>query len=314
MTEQWIRKIQLVVAAADGHALDLSELRIRFHTQRSGLQTPNTSEITIYNVSDATAKKLKGEFTRVVLSAGYENGVFGTLFDGTITQVRQGRESQTDTFVAVSAADSDIPYNYGTVNTSLAAGSNINDHLNAYCAGMGVKLGYVPELPGPRLSRGKVMSGLARDYLRTSTQNAAATWSLQDGALELCPINGWIPTAEAIVLTSATGLIGMPEQTAAGINVKALLNPNIKPDRRIQLDNATIQRIAIGQTYDTGTQLEQQAILAGVNQYTLNLDGFYVVKGLEHSGDTRGQEWYTQMVCLAIDPTAYSQQLINAGY
>lgn len=309
--QQWIRRGELLVGSTNGNALDLSQLRFRFHVQRSGLQTPNTCEIYVYNVSDQTASQIKNEFSRVVLSAGYENGYFGTIFDGQIKYVRKGRENQTDTFVAIQAADSDHAYNFGVVNTSLTAGSTHNDHIQAAVGAMGATKGYMPELLSVPLPRGKVMYGMARDYLRDTARSTGNNWSFQDGKLEFAPIDGYIPDTEAIVVNRNTGIIGQPEQTPNGIVVKALLNPNFKAERRVKLDNASIQRAPIG--LDIQSQAEAQLIMQGLNQYTINADGIYVIKGISHSGDTRGQQWYTDMVCIAIDGTV-PMGLVNKGY
>jgi hypothetical protein len=37
-------------------------------------------------------------------------------------------------------------------------------------------------------------------------------------------------------------------------------------------------------------------------------DGFYKVIVVEHEGDTRGNPWYANMVCLAVDATASADQ------
>ncbi len=52
---------------------------------------------------------------------------------------------------------------------------------------------------------------------------------------------------EAIVLNANTGLIGMPQQTmGAGVNVRCLINPNIKLGGLIRLDQASVYRQALG--------------------------------------------------------------------
>jgi len=36
----------------------------------------------------------------------------------------------------------------------------------------------------------------------------------------------------------------------------------------------------------------------------INSDGLYYVMRAEHTGDTRGTNWYTDLTCLAVDATA----------
>ncbi|KVP19369.1 hypothetical protein WJ85_07725 [Burkholderia ubonensis] len=297
--QQFGRKVSLIIGFDSGEALDVSELRIVYRVQRGDLQTPNSARIRVYNVSAATARRAQKEFTRVVLQAGYE-GNFGIIFDGSIKQVRRGRESQTTTFLDITAADGDSAYNFAVVNTTLAAGSTSADHVAAACSAMspyGVTQGYLPELPSNPLPRGKVMFGMARDFMRWTARTTQTVWSIQDGKVVLVPETAYIP-GEIPVITSETGMIGLPQQTANGIEVKMLQNPSIKIGRLIWLDNASVQQ------YEYSLNVGQQAQNERIEmQAKLQDDGFYYVMLAEHSGDTRANEYYTSTTCLAADVT-----------
>lgn len=297
-TPQYLRKISLIVGD-DTDALDLSDLRVRFSIRRGDISTPNSADIRVYNVSDETARRIAGEFTRVRLMAGYD-GNFGLIFDGSIVQIRRGRESQTDTYVDITAADGDSAYNFSVINCSLAAGATLDDQLSACLKAMepyGIALGYKPELPATKLPRGKVLSGMVRDYLDGIAEAAAAKWSIQDGKLYLIPLADYLP-GEALEITSATGLIGLPEQTINGINLKMLLNPGAKIGRLIRLNNASIQQARLG--LGIADQMPNEMLQL---QGKLNDDGLYYVMVANHVGDTRGNEWYTNAICLAVDAT-----------
>jgi hypothetical protein len=99
-TDQWLRKIRLFVlpppSSPLNQGIDLSEMRIEFRVNAADVETPNTAIIRVYNLSEATATQVAGEFDRVILEAGYEDGNFGTIFQGTIKQFRRGRVSRTD--------------------------------------------------------------------------------------------------------------------------------------------------------------------------------------------------------------------------
>ncbi|NMZ76622.1 hypothetical protein HBO32_26235 [Pseudomonas nitroreducens] len=295
-TPQYLRSIKLTIGD-NTEALDLSELRIRFAIRRGDISTPNSADIRVYNVSDKTAQLVQTEFTRVRLEAGYE-GNFGVIFDGTVIQVRRGRESQTDTYLDITAADGDSAYNFAVVNTSLAAGATLDDQLGVCLKAMkdhGVTLGYAPPLPQQALPRGKVMFGMVRDYLDGITAAAAAKWSIQDGKLYIIPLGNYLP-GEALPINAATGMVGLPEQTNGGINVKMLLNPSVKIGRLIRLNNSSIQQYRFNPSIKAGAD---NAMIAMQNK--LNDDGLYYVMIANHSGDTRGNDWYTDTVCLAVD-------------
>lgn len=295
ITDQWLRKCSLAVAPEKGgEGLDFTELRVRFSVRRADIQTPNTLEARVWNVSEETANKVQKEFTRVVLQAGYEYGNYGILFDGNVKQIRWGRENQTDTYMDILAADGDEAYNFAVVNTTLAAGSQPTDHAWAAQAAMaehGIKKGFMPTADEPKLPRGKVMFGMSRDYLRDASAATNCSWSIQDGYLQLVPLTGYLP-GEAVVLTAKTGMVGMPEQTQDGIRVKCLLNPMIKVGGRVQIDNKSVQRMRIDMSYTAINFFPKVAD-----------DGFYRVLVAEHHGDTRSTEWYSDLICLALDDT-----------
>lgn len=146
---QFGRKATLIVSGG-GDGLDLSALHFRFKISAADEETPNTAEIRVYNLADATVKKLTGsgsEFKRVTVQAGYEKTGFGVIFDGTIRQYRIGRESATDAYVEILAADGDEAYNFGTVNRTLAGGSKAVDRINTIVGDMGLTPGYVLKSP-----------------------------------------------------------------------------------------------------------------------------------------------------------------------
>ena len=306
MAQQWIRRISLIVGDASGNGLDLSALHIKFNVWSATTQSPKHAMSRIYNVADATAVALQQEFTQVFLQAGYD-GSYGQIFSGAIKQARKGRENATDTFVDIVAADSDQAYNWAVVNTTLAAGWSLTNYHLALMQSMatyGVTAGYTTQFSSVKLPRGKVIYGPARDHMRLLSQSAGAQWTIIDGKLQLVRVNDYIP-GQTIVLTSATGMIGMPVQTVDGIVVKSLLNPNIVPGRQIQLDNASIQGAQISVDY------------TAVNYFpSTDADGFYKVYAVHQNGDTRGQDFYTDLICTAVNGTqplssTYTNAVVN---
>jgi hypothetical protein len=98
-------------------------------------------------------------------------------------------------------------------------------------------------------------------------------------------------------------MIGTPRATDNGIIVRCLLNPLIQVGQRVQINNSDIFT----------TQVAQQGIYPnyGAQYYpaTVTNDGMYRVLVIEHQGDTRGQDWFTELTCLAVDPSNSSVAL-----
>lgn len=296
----WLRSCRLIVSQ-DDKGLDLSEMHIKFQTYNADVQSPNHAAIRVYNLSEETVKKIRGEFSRVTLQAGYQNGTEGVIFDGNIKQFRIGKEQATTTYLDILAADGDEGYNFGVVNKTLAAGSTPAERVAVATSAMGAEPGYSMNFTGGVLPRGKVLFGMARDEMRKISNSHQATWSIQNGKVQVLPLQGYLPD-EAVVLNSLTGLIGLPEQTEEGLRVRSLLNPRIQIGGLIKVDQK-----AVNQTL----QQNPNAAPIPFNQYAgvqllanISADGTYRVYVAEHSGDTRGNMWFTDMICLAVDQSS----------
>lgn len=294
--QQYLRDCLLVVAGSDGKGLDLSELRIKFSVKRSDTQTPNTADIRVYNLSQDTAAKIRKEFTQVVLEAGYV-GNRGVIFKGNIKQIILGRESATDTFIDIIAGDGDKAYNFSIVNKTLGKGSTQDNQVAAAVEAMsknGVTQGPMGNQPKTKLPRGKSMYGQAKDYLRNSAQTSGNVWSIQNEKVTMVSTTSYLP-GTVIVLNSNTGMIGTPQQTNEGVNVKCLLNPGMGVSTRVRIDEASVARIK------TNLEAIAAANAAGTSAPilpVLSTDGTYYVLTLEHTGDNRGVDWYTSLICL----------------
>lgn len=261
----------------------------------------------------------------MILQAGYENGAFGTIFQGDIIQFKKGKDSATSTYLDIMAANGDAIYGgrgplnggrQGQISVSLPAGTSVTNRFNAIS-----QSGYIPidtsNIPadvgtGGILPRGKVLFGLARAAMRNQAQAIDSNWSITDGVMTVKPYNSVSPTAP-IVLSYANGVVGMPEQTNEGIKVKCLLNPLLKIG-----GNAKIANNEINQTFWAGKKSSptDATPFAGVpyNQWAgLTLlpnvgagDGDYRILAVEHEGDIRGQDWYTNLILLSTDSTLHA--------
>lgn len=320
-TQQYLRVCKLIVyGSSNNEGLDLSNLRIKFSVKRSQVMTPNEADIIVYNIDPQSANRIgigeSREFTKVILQAGYE-GNYGVIFQGNIKQAFLGRENATDTFFEILAGDGDEAYNYAIVNSTLIAGSTYQDQIEALVSPMkpfGVTMGYLPPLPQTRFPRARVLYGTVRDQLRSLSQTLDLDWSIQNGKINFVPRKSYLP-GEVVLLTNNTGLIGTPQQTNEGVNLKCLLNPQIDIAGRIKLDTASgdfinpvklnLENIALakGNTEEINRQLP----------LPFTPDGIYYVYILEHTGDTRGQSWYTSLVCLYFNSTTNPLNSVSTG-
>lgn len=327
MTQQYLRKLNLVVSTNSGNGFDFGDFWCSFTVKRGDFQTPNSLDATVYNLKKETINKIsKLEFTTVTLSAGYPGNV-GLLFKGNIVQFRTGRRDQLDSYVIITASDSDKAYNFAVINTTLPAGggsspSNVASSIRSAFTNASneqkITAGYTPNFKPDGLVRGRVLFGMARDEARAFANQNDCKWSLQDGAVTYIPWVSYVPGGQTPVISVSTGLIGVPEQTQAGIQIKTLLNPSYKVGQLIQL-NSQINQFRFG--LDLPSQKNNTAI-ALQNQLAPNIgpatgnpadqQGLYYVMVANHTGDTREQNWYTDMTCLSVDATLINKDQSNA--
>lgn len=313
---QYLRKLSLVVGDVQGNGQDLSALQVRFSITSATIQTPRRLDLRIFNVSKNTATAMQNQYVQISLSAGYENGPFGFIFGGLIAQVRIGREDAANTFVDVIATDGDYAYNFSVINSTLASGWQRADEQKTLIESLKKNaaeaskpkgtftLGASPDLATSKAPRGKVLYGMTRDRMRDFAVATGTQWNLEYGTVNFVAQLGFIP-GDAIVLDSASGMIGVPTQTIDGVQVTALLNPNIRTGRLLRIDNASIT----GNTLKTPISIDDEFY-----QPSLDADNTYKVYALRHIGDTRGQEWYTEAICVAQNGTVpNSSTFINAS-
>jgi hypothetical protein len=323
---QWGRQLSIIIADQSGQGTELivpsdangNTLHVTFTVRHLVIHTPSTLILRIYNLSEQTAGVLSAlgvniqesnfgtSNGQVVVKAGY-SGNYGTIFTGGVRFVRKGRENPTDTYVDIYAATWDLPTNWGVVNITLKEGHAQTDIAKAavksmasdgYPVSMGTPPnalnGTVPVQPPTASPRGRALYGNARDILRDLAAGHDNTWSFaEDGTLNFLPRTAYAP-GDAVVLTSYTGMIGLPQLTDNGVKVRCLLNPVIKVGTRLQIDNKSIQQPA-----------PNLVLSAKANIFpSLDADGFYKVLWVDHSGDNRGLNWYSDMICISIDPSA----------
>jgi hypothetical protein len=292
-----------------------TDLRIAFKVFQSTIQSPNAAEIRIYNPSQATAKQFQGkQGKKVTLTAGYQDNS-GPIYIGEIKQSFIRKEDQVTTVLLLFCATADGAYNQGRVDTTVSAGHTPQDRVDAAVKAMapfGVSLGLVNvDLSQPKYPRGIPLVGMARDVLRGVALSAGALWSIQDGNQVHIVKNGNSVPGPAFVLNSQTGMIGFPEQTEDGIIVRSLINPALKINSLVQINQASIQQATPDYAGIASDASKTNFNLS--NTGTIAADGMYRVLFIERSGDTRGQEWYDTSTVLAAAGAFPNEGQLSAG-
>lgn len=308
-TRQWLRYFRLVVAT-DGdnqQAVDLSEFRCKFNISQAVIGKPCTAEITVYNVSAETVNKLgvgtnevSDKGLKVIVEAGYQNN-HGIIFQGDLWWKSVGRESETETFMRLVAATGDRAKQYAVVNVSVAKGATQREIFDQVAASMRAKGVDVKDISVPfmdtRLPRGKVLFRMASDAMNGIADTNNFDWGYGTEGLVAIPKDPtYDPNERVVVLNPETGMIGRPMLDEDGLSLQALLNPHLEIGSLIQIDNASVQRNSYDTTVSEGAVTKNMA----VTDDFLSADGIYRVISREHVGDTRGNDWYTNLIVVGV--------------
>lgn len=327
MSQNWMRHFELQLLDDKGNGIVLSDLKVTFNIQKMPASMFNgfVGDFKIYNLSTETQNRItKGEFTRIQVIAGYDGdpdaeGNYpdrntGLIFNGDIRFTITGKDNITDSWVMLQCIDGWKGHLNAGVRTTVAAGWKYSDLFEA---GMktyepyGVTAGAVPEFPETVFPRGRVLVGNTSDLMYSLAGQCKANWWYENNQVNIVPDSKYID--EIVVLNADTGLISMPQQTmGAGVNVRCLINPAIKLGGLIRLDQASVYRAALGNEQVAGRQGAGGRIseketdgniyvdgIAGAQPAAINTDGDYIVGSIDYTGDTRGQSWYMDLLCLA---------------
>lgn len=336
MAVQWNRFFTITLESADGYEFTLGELRVTFDIRKQPYTIfPGSVGIfRIYNPSEETANQLMdAEFANVKLYAGYygyqdEFGNYpdqtsGLIFMGGIRFTRRGKDDAATTWVEVEAIDGWEGCLRGRLNQTIAGGYTDNDLVQVGLSALqqfGISAGNITQLDGPVYPRGRSLYTTVMELLDEVSEAHDCYWWIEDGQVHMQPLDDITqstnPSQNIVELNSDTGMVGMPTQTmGSGVEVRCLINPNIKLGDTIRINQADIIRAQLtanqfagphGGTALGGQFTEQEDNgnlytngLSGVPPSAINTDGDYIVGMINYTGDTRGQAWYQDILCMA---------------
>lgn len=250
------RVAELNVGAAGSIGTLISGLRISFSVKKTATPESNTTEVTVYNLAANTRNKFQ-EGDVLTLRAGYaeahglENLAIAEVLY--VDNMVAPPDVQT-TFVCKDGAKA-LRTTRATVN--FGAGSTVRQVLKEVLSKFDLdKKTDIDTLPFTDLSfdNGYAFVGYATDALDMLTAYCGLTWSVQDGALKIVPVDATDGTP-ALVITSDTGLIGSPKRirkqdktttakddSFAGWEITSLLMPKAEPGGVVELASAQVSR------------------------------------------------------------------------
>lgn len=259
--------------------LKAAPLRIRFDINKNLFgASANHSKIEIFNLSVLSRQNIKKQYL-VQLIAGYSNVLGGDsmaeiLFTGNVFYAKSVR-SQADIITELECLDGGSAIAMSRINKSYSNTPLINI-LSDIAKAMAVVTPYQPAavmagislgIPNPTLPS-FVADGPCRDVLNTLLDSQGLQWSVQNGVLNIVPKTGYNGNT-AILVSSQTGMIGVPSLNNQYTVFTSLLNPKLVPGALISL----------------------------VSTSNPALNGYFKIQNAHYEGDSHGDKWQVTCEC-----------------
>ena len=280
----------IVQSSNVGPTLPPSPLKIRFEIDKNMYGTsPNHSKVELFNLATQTRQNIKKGYL-VQLQAGYNN-LIGTIFTGNVFISKSDRNGP-DIITSLECLDGGSTIVYARLDKSYGAGTTLVQILNDVAQAMSVATSYNPVgvnagvavgIPNIVFNNGFHAIGPCKDTLTKLLKRTGLEWTVQDGNLNIIPKTNYDGNT-AIVVSSQTGMIGVPSQNEYFTQFTALLNPQLVPGALVQLIS------------------ENEA-----------LNGFYKIRRSKFEGDSYDNKW--QVSCEATIQSGIVQSLpANQGF
>jgi hypothetical protein len=247
-------------------------LRIVFKVKRKLEKEPNTSEISVYNLSSNRRAQLQQKGLKVLLEAGYKSTGLSRYFSGdvrSVDHVRKGPDWET----VIKLGDGERAWRFARVNESFAVGSRAADVLMRIAQKTGLGMGNVDKQAASidkLFDQGYVAAGNAMAALTKLVESIGKRVSVQDGHIQILGTEETLDLPVPVV-SPDTGLIGSPEMGSPPtkgkpqlLKFKSLLIP-VKPGSKVNLRS---------------------------ERYP---NAFVRVHNVTFDGDSHGKQWFSEM-------------------
>jgi hypothetical protein len=261
----------LLISTRDPRTLDARPtLRVIFQITRALNKDPNTADVSIFNLRKENRSRLQEKGISTIIEAGYVDNI-SQIFGGDLqfgSTVRDG----SDWITTIQSGDGSKAYKSARISKSFAGPVPVERVLEVVGKSLGVDLGNLLKKVDKgslrdkfkEFSNGVVLKGKSEKVFQEIVKSMGYSASIQDEEIQMLEPGETIG-GKAILLSPGTGLIGSPEPGEEGIvKARSLLQPGLLPGR--------------------GVKIEAREV-----------DGFFRVDKVVFSGDTWGDDWYSDL-------------------
>ncbi len=268
------RVCSVAFASAGTTFLNVEGLRVTFSVDKSPYAEPNTCQVSVYNLTETTRNRIKTA-EKLYLRAGYEDeSDLDRLVCAMDIAATQTTAEPPDTVTTIVGADGMGALRESKGAVSFKGGVKVSDIVAKLGSMFGLVVRDLGSAGDATYRNGFAEMGPVGDLFDRLAAKIGAVWSFQNGEVQFTPARG-ANSARLVVLNSQSGLVGSPKPTrkvgdpsapaeTEGWSVRSLILPIVEPGGKIRLESAVVT-------------------------------GDFRIDKVVHTGDTHGQEWYTDL-------------------
>lgn len=288
------------VGLADGRPVETDVgiqrgLRVGFTIEKDlDPKSPNTCEVSVYNLSRASRQRLAGQQTvPVLVEAGYVTTGLVRLFLGELREAYSKPEDDGSWITILRAGDADHALRVGRTSISVRPGVSAARVIQQQTGALGVGVGNaftelnkqgasddMKRLDQAVKSRGFTAHGRTGKQVEKLLHGAGMEWSIQNAEVQALA-RGQLLSKRAIVLSPQTGLEGSAEYDKKGtMKCRTKILPGLNPGYGVQV---------------TRLSRSEQHIFEAAS---MDLDPtVYRIESVRITGDTHGDDWSADLEC-----------------
>ena len=273
-----------------------NNLHIGFQIDKDTTKESNKAKLEIYNLSDATRKKIEVPDTEVEIYAGYEKAGGAILaFKGSVTYGFT-RDAGTDCITTLDLADGTKAMRDSYCSLSYAPGTSARTIIQRCANEMGVPVVYgddVGELES--YQNGYSYIGQADGALTEICNALGLSWSIQNNILNII-LAGGTSTNRGLVFSPQSGLVGVPERIIQAeyksnkSNPKKTAKKKAKKEKPRKKAGWKIQTLLVP-SVNPGDMVKVESKW---------ITGWFRVEKVSHRGDYNGTNWGSAMELIEV--------------
>lgn len=238
------RTAKLKVGVLGQEGKDFTGLRVKFNVVKTSEANANTSKISVFNLNPDSRSFMEQQNLVAVLEVGYEPPGFdpftGIIAVGDIKRGKVKNERQTTDWVtSIEMGDGEKALQEIFFNQAFEKGASVSKVIRDVASSFGKPVNTIVGLEDKTYKSSLNLSGASKDILTTLTSEVGLEWSIQDDEVQILPPEG-STTDEVLLLSPLTGLISSPIKREKGIEFTGLINPQVRPGRRVFIESRDI--------------------------------------------------------------------------